>query len=38
MNKVLNKKSHPIAYAQNETVFYAEMLKLPITVISQSNV
>ena len=36
MNEVF--ESPPIAYPQKETTLYAEMLKLPITVFSQSNI
>ena len=38
MKEVFELKEPSIAYAQKETTLYAEMLKLPITVFSQSNI
>ena len=38
MKEVLELKSPPIAYAQKETILYAEMLKPSIMVFSQSNI
>ena len=38
MKDVFELKSSPLAYAQKETTLYAEMSKLPITVVSHSGI